>query len=163
TGCAFAPPRRGRNARLNLRRSRAPTWNCFCSNGRKNEPACGPPSRRAGGAVCSRRQDGPAAPGRDVSLVSIAASGSGGWRGGGVSQEHRVGLIKEFSEWIQHGLEALVQAQPLVFFAVLFGIIFVETGLVVWPFLPGDSLLFFVGYLVHQYGLSFPALLALLV
>jgi membrane-associated protein len=74
-----------------------------------------------------------------------------------------VGLIKEFSDWIQHGLEGLVQTQPLVFFAVLFGIIFVETGLVVWPFLPGDSLLFFVGYLVQQYGLSFPALLALLV
>jgi membrane-associated protein len=76
-----------------------------------------------------------------------------------------VGLIKEFSDWIQHGLEALVQAQPLAFFAVLFAIIFVETGLVVWPFLPGDSLLFFVGYLVSKpdYALSFPGVLALLV
>jgi membrane-associated protein len=74
-----------------------------------------------------------------------------------------MGLIRELSEWLQHSLEALVQAQPLIFFAVLFAIIFVETGLVVWPFLPGDSLLFFVGYLTHQYGLSFPGVLALLV
>jgi membrane-associated protein len=74
-----------------------------------------------------------------------------------------MGLIKEFSDWIQHGLEMLVQTQPLAFFAVLFAIIFVETGLVVWPFLPGDSLLFFVGYLVQHYALSFPGVLALLV
>jgi membrane-associated protein len=74
-----------------------------------------------------------------------------------------VGLIKEFSEWIQRFLEILVQTQPLTFFAVLFAIIFVETGLVVWPFLPGDSLLFFVGYLVRQYSLSFPGVLLLLV
>ena len=74
-----------------------------------------------------------------------------------------MGLIKELSDWIQQCLEAQVQAQPLAFFAVLFAIIFVETGLVIWPFLPGDSLLFFVGYLTHQYGLSFPGVLALLV
>jgi membrane-associated protein len=82
---------------------------------------------------------------------------------GATSQGHGVGLIKEFSEWIQRFLEILVQTQPLTFFAVLFAIIFVETGLVVWPFLPGDSLLFFVGYLVRQHSLSFPGVLVLLV
>jgi membrane-associated protein len=74
-----------------------------------------------------------------------------------------MGLIREFTEWLQHNLEVLLQTQPLTFFGVLFAILFVETGLVVWPFLPGDSLLFFVGYLIQQYGLSFPGVLALCV
>ena len=39
-------------------------------------------------------------------------------------------------------LEAFVQANGTWVYALLFLIIFVETGLVVMPFLPGDSLLF---------------------
>jgi membrane-associated protein len=88
---------------------------------------------------------------------------SGDGPAAGPPGEHGMGLLKEFSEWIQRCLEALLQAQPLTFFAVLFAIIFVETGLVVWPFLPGDSLLFFVGCLIRQYGLSFPGVFALVV
>jgi len=44
-------------------------------------------------------------------------------------------------------LELLVQNYGVWVYAILFAIIFVETGLVVMPFLPGDSLLFVVGAL----------------
>ena len=44
-----------------------------------------------------------------------------------------------------HYLSALVAAHGLWVYAVLFAVIFVETGVVVMPFLPGDSLLFVVG------------------
>ncbi|HKB14715.1 MAG TPA: DedA family protein [Planctomycetota bacterium] len=49
-------------------------------------------------------------------------------------------------------------------YALLFGIVFCETGLVVTPFLPGDSLLFAVGALASIEGspLSLPLLLVLL-
>ncbi|MEP6506224.1 MAG: VTT domain-containing protein [Betaproteobacteria bacterium] len=42
-------------------------------------------------------------------------------------------------------LSAFVANNGLWVYAVLFAVIFVETGVVVFPFLPGDSLLFLVG------------------
>jgi membrane-associated protein len=47
-------------------------------------------------------------------------------------------------------LADLVQAYGPWVYGILFGIIFAETGLVVTPFLPGDSLLFAVGALSAQ-------------
>ena len=47
-------------------------------------------------------------------------------------------------------------------YGVLFAIVFAETGLVVTPFLPGDSLLFATGALCATGALSTPAALGLL-
>ena len=44
-------------------------------------------------------------------------------------------------------LAAFVAQYGYWVYAMLFAIIFVETGLVIWPFLPGDSLLFTAGAL----------------
>ena len=48
-------------------------------------------------------------------------------------------------------------------YAMLFAIIFIETGLVVWPFLPGDSLLFAAGALAATGVLDIRVIAVLLV
>jgi membrane-associated protein len=48
-------------------------------------------------------------------------------------------------------------------YALLFVIIFAETGLVVFPFLPGDSLLFIAGTVVASAGLNVHVLVTLLI
>jgi membrane-associated protein len=53
----------------------------------------------------------------------------------------------DFVLHVDKHLQAFVQAYGAWVYALLFLIIFVETGLVVMPFLPGDSLLFIVGTL----------------
>ncbi|MFM2017623.1 MAG: hypothetical protein RL007_1279 [Bacteroidota bacterium] len=57
-------------------------------------------------------------------------------------------LIKDFLDFILHindHLDAMVREYGTMIYAILFLIIFVETGLIVMPFLPGDSLLFAAG------------------
>ena len=62
----------------------------------------------------------------------------------------------------KHLLEFVRHYGSLVY-ALLFAIIFAETGLVVTPFLPGDSLLFAAGALCATGVLNTPVMLALLV
>ena len=74
----------------------------------------------------------------------------------------------EIIDWILHLDENLAQfAQQLGgwFYGLLFAIIFGETGLVIAPFLPGDSLLFAVGALAASQpdSLSITILLPLLI
>lgn len=61
----------------------------------------------------------------------------------------------------KHLQEFILEYHNLVY-GILFLIIFVETGLVVMPFLPGDSLLFAAGMIAAQGSLSLPLLLVLL-
>ena len=62
----------------------------------------------------------------------------------------------------QH-LAALLQQHGTWLYALLFAIIFCETGLVVAPFLPGDSLLFVAGALWATAGMDAAALCVTLV
>lgn len=59
-----------------------------------------------------------------------------------------IDLIKTFIDVILHvdvHLKEIIQAYDTWTYGILFLIIFLETGLVITPFLPGDSLLFVVG------------------
>jgi len=58
-----------------------------------------------------------------------------------------VTFLIDFILHVDQHLEVFVTNYGLWVYALLFMIIFVETGLVVMPFLPGDSLLFVVGAL----------------
>ena len=71
-------------------------------------------------------------------------------------------LLMDFVLHIDRYLEAFVQAYGVWIYAILFLIVFVETGLVVMPFLPGDSLLFVVGAMAGAELLSLPWVLGLL-
>ena len=64
------------------------------------------------------------------------------------SDRHLLEFVQTYHNWV---------------YALLFAIIFAETGFVVTPFLPGDSLLFAAGALSATNALSAPATVGLLV
>ena len=68
----------------------------------------------------------------------------------------------DFILHVDRHLREFVDAHGAWVYALLFLIIFVETGLVVMPFLPGDSLLFVVGALAGAGLLNYPLVMALL-
>ena len=61
---------------------------------------------------------------------------------------HLAALVTQYGAWV---------------YAILFAIVFCETGLVVTPFLPGDSLLFVAGALAAAGGMQIGLLIVLLV
>ncbi len=73
-----------------------------------------------------------------------------------------IAFLIDFILHVDKHLEVFVQTYGTWVYALLFLIIFVETGLVVMPFLPGDSLLFVVGALAGAGFMSFPLVVALL-
>ncbi|HSX95057.1 MAG TPA: DedA family protein [Hydrogenophaga sp.] len=72
-------------------------------------------------------------------------------------------FLIDFILHVDQHLQAFVQAYGPWVYALLFLIIFTETGVVVMPFLPGDSLLFVVGTLCGAGLMSLPLAMALLV
>ena len=73
-----------------------------------------------------------------------------------------VAFLIDFILHVDKHLFAFVQTYGTWVYALLFAIIFVETGVVVMPFLPGDSLLFVVGALCGAGMMNFPFTVALL-
>ncbi len=61
--------------------------------------------------------------------------------------EHLPQIINDFGIWT---------------YLILFIVIFCETGLVITPFLPGDSLIFLLGALAKTGDINFPAIIAVL-
>ncbi len=70
--------------------------------------------------------------------------------------------LVDFILHVDRHLREFVDAYGGWVYALLFLIIFVETGLVVMPFLPGDSLLFVVGALAGAGLMNYPLVMVLL-
>ncbi len=70
-----------------------------------------------------------------------------------------MGLITHLIDFVMHidvHLDVMIQQYGLLIYLLLFVIVFCETGLVVTPFLPGDSLLFAVGAFAARGSLALP-------
>ena len=71
-------------------------------------------------------------------------------------------FLIDFILHVDKHLAEFIAAYGAWVYALLFAIIFVETGLVVMPFLPGDSLLFVVGAMCGAGLMNLPLAMALL-
>ena len=74
-------------------------------------------------------------------------------------------IVKLIIDWVLHldtHLDALIQGYGVWTYLILFLVVFCETGLVVTPFLPGDSLLFAVGTFAARGSLDLGTVLLLL-
>jgi membrane-associated protein len=72
-------------------------------------------------------------------------------------------FVLDFVLHVDVHLATFVQSYGNWVYALLFLIVFVETGVVVMPFLPGDSLLFVAGAMCGAGLMSLPLLVALLI
>ena len=76
-----------------------------------------------------------------------------------------MGLVGQLIEFVLHidaHLDLMIQQYGLLVYLFLFVIVFCETGFVVTPFLPGDSLLFAVGTFAARGSLGLPVALLVL-
>lgn len=71
-------------------------------------------------------------------------------------------LLRELFDFVIHldaHLQSIITQYGTLTYLILFAILFAETGLVIMPFLPGDSLLFAAGTLAAVGALRLPLLL----
>jgi membrane-associated protein len=90
-----------------------------------------------------------------------AAAAAGGGSAAGSSSGGLAALAKSAISWVLHldvHLGEIVAKYGTTTYWILFAIVFAETGLVVTPFLPGDSLLFATGALAALGKLNLPLL-----
>jgi len=73
-----------------------------------------------------------------------------------------INKILDIALHLDRYLSAIIQQYGLWTYAILFAVIFIETGFVVMPFLPGDSLLFAAGTFAALGALKVGWLIALL-
>ncbi len=71
-------------------------------------------------------------------------------------------MIELFQHILDLDFPWLFKTYDTYIYAILFLVIFIETGLVIMPFLPGDSLLFTAGLFAHSGYLNMAALTMLL-
>jgi membrane-associated protein len=71
-------------------------------------------------------------------------------------------FLLDFVLHVDKYLETFVAHYGVAVYALLFAVIFVETGVVVMPFLPGDSLLFVVGAMCGVGLMNYPLSVGLL-
>jgi len=74
-----------------------------------------------------------------------------------------VAALWDFVVHLDAHLAEFVAAHGAWVYALLFAIVFTETGVVVMPFLPGDTLLFVVGALAAAGGMDITTVMAVLV
>src|SRR5262245_53623164 len=105
-------------------------------------PTSWPPARRPASATSACRSD-PARKTRDTRHETRDNSRlTASWEPG---MDFLLQLWHTLRDLSPEAMNAFAQATGPWLYAVLFAIIFAETGLVATPFLPGDSLLFAVG------------------
>ena len=74
-------------------------------------------------------------------------------------------LLKGFLDVFLHldkHMSEIIANYGTMTYVILFAIIFIETGLIIMPFLPGDSLLFVAGYFASRGDLNITYLCVLL-
>jgi len=75
-------------------------------------------------------------------------------------------IILKFFDFVMHldkNLTQLANDFGIWTYLILFLVIFCETGLVITPFLPGDSMIFVIGALSASGELNFPVIIAVLI